>query len=449
MSTVTVIISQPGQRTRSVEIKTRVVSIGRRADNTICLEADHNVSKYHAVIENREGDFWVCDLGSSNGTTVNDEPVLSTRKLLDHDLIGIGGTSTLEFHLAPAPEPPRPPATSVGRPPVFQSPTLPAHPVSGALSIPPVPPVVAPSMPNAPAPVQKFMGLPRMVATGLGSGLVATLGMLAVLFGMGIIGGPATTAQLETPEQTGKVSPHPPPPDPTPSTTPSLEPTPQPTVGGSVNTDATANLARLLAGQIAQKSVYHFDPGFVAQINQYINEYRNAAGYYERASQYREAIDREFINVQGIQPPLIGYVMAMSQTRFVEKPDGSGIWGLPPSILKAYVVVSSSSDLNDPAVSTRMAAAYMKSLLDIFDQENFMYAVACYGMTLDEAGQVRTELEKQDPGGQGRYDFWKMKNAGVVQGVQVERVARFYAAGIVGENPAQFSLKEKPLSSLY
>jgi hypothetical protein len=36
-----------------------------------------------------------------------------------------------------------------------------------------------------------------------------------------------------------------------------------------------------------------------------------------------------------------------------------------------------------------------------------------------------------------------------VQGAQVERVARFFAAGIVCENPAQFGLKEKPFSSLY
>ena len=91
----------------------------------------------------------------------------------------------------------------------------------------------------------------------------------------------------------------------------------------------------------------------------------------------------------------------------------------------------------------------MRSLLDLFERENFMYAVACYGMTLDEAGQVRVALEGKDPSGQGRTDFWKMKNAGVVQGAQVERVARFFAAGIVCENPAQYGLKEKPFSSLY
>jgi hypothetical protein len=88
-------------------------------------------------------------------------------------------------------------------------------------------------------------------------------------------------------------------------------------------------------------------------------------------------------------------------------------------------------------------------LLDLFEKDNFMYAVACYGMPLDEAGQVKLALENADPGGRERYDFWKMKNAGVVRGEQVERVARFFAAGIVCENPRQFGLKDEPLSSLY
>ena len=206
---------------------------------------------------------------------------------------------------------------------------------------------------------------------------------------------------------------------------------------------------RTLAVHISQTLFYQFAHGLVALINNYIDEYRNAKGYYERASKYREVIDREFINVQGIQPPLIGYVIAMSRSKFVEKNEGVGVWQLPPSVLKDYAVVSSASDINNPESSTRIAAAYIRALLDLFEKENFMYAVACYGMTLDEAGKVRTELENKDPGGQGRYDFWKMKNAGVVKGDQVERVARFFAAGIVCENPRQFDLNEKQISSLY
>ena len=78
-----------------------------------------------------------------------------------------------------------------------------------------------------------------------------------------------------------------------------------------------------------------------------------------------------------------------------------------------------------------------------------MYVVACYGMSLDEAGEVQQRLEAKDPTGEGRYDFWRMKNAGVVKGEQVERVARFFAAGIVIENPQQYGLNEPSVSTLY
>ncbi len=68
-------IIQPGHASWELEIGDELVSIGRALDNTICLESDTNVSRYHAEIEKRGESFWVADLGSSNGTTVNDERV--------------------------------------------------------------------------------------------------------------------------------------------------------------------------------------------------------------------------------------------------------------------------------------------------------------------------------------------------------------------------------------
>lgn len=57
---------------------------------------DVNASRRHAAIE-REGSGWaVVDLGSTNGTLVNDQPVTRTR-LLDGDVITIGVTE-LTFH---------------------------------------------------------------------------------------------------------------------------------------------------------------------------------------------------------------------------------------------------------------------------------------------------------------------------------------------------------------
>ena len=80
-------------------IEDDVISIGRASDNKIALADDSNVSRYHAEIENREGEFWLVELGSSNGTTVNDKPLETEILLQDGDSILLGGTSEIEFFL--------------------------------------------------------------------------------------------------------------------------------------------------------------------------------------------------------------------------------------------------------------------------------------------------------------------------------------------------------------
>src|SRR4051812_4208386 len=76
-----------------------VVSLGRVSDNSISFPDDSNVSRYHAEIESRDEDFWLFDLGSSNGTTVNGEAVTKEVLLKDGDVILLGGTSELKFEI--------------------------------------------------------------------------------------------------------------------------------------------------------------------------------------------------------------------------------------------------------------------------------------------------------------------------------------------------------------
>ena len=51
------------------------MTIGRDARNTIALDS-RAVSKAHAIIELRNGEYTVQDLESANGTRVNGEPTL-------------------------------------------------------------------------------------------------------------------------------------------------------------------------------------------------------------------------------------------------------------------------------------------------------------------------------------------------------------------------------------
>jgi ATP-binding cassette subfamily B protein len=66
-----------------------VATIGRAPDSDIRLNSSI-VSRYHALLRNA-GDRWVLtDLDSTNGTTVNDHPITSTRSLHSGDIVAFG-----------------------------------------------------------------------------------------------------------------------------------------------------------------------------------------------------------------------------------------------------------------------------------------------------------------------------------------------------------------------
>ncbi|MCB0211169.1 MAG: FHA domain-containing protein [Anaerolineae bacterium] len=66
-----------------------VTYLGRDPDNTIIL-SDSLASGRHARISRENGVWWLEDLGSTNGTTLNDLPVSKPTSLAHHDRIGLG-----------------------------------------------------------------------------------------------------------------------------------------------------------------------------------------------------------------------------------------------------------------------------------------------------------------------------------------------------------------------
>lgn len=77
------------------------VTLGRDEVNDVSLRHDLRVSRSHAQIVNRDGQWVLTDLGSKNGTFVNTRRV-ERRPLRDGDQIQIG-TSTWHFHSAEDP----------------------------------------------------------------------------------------------------------------------------------------------------------------------------------------------------------------------------------------------------------------------------------------------------------------------------------------------------------
>ncbi|MGH2772402.1 MAG: FhaA domain-containing protein [Actinomycetota bacterium] len=76
------------------KLETERLIIGRSPDAEIVL-SDPNVSRAHAEVVRREGEWWVVDLGSTNGTLVN-ESMVKERRLAPGDTIRLG-SSLLEF----------------------------------------------------------------------------------------------------------------------------------------------------------------------------------------------------------------------------------------------------------------------------------------------------------------------------------------------------------------
>lgn len=74
---------------KAAELSEDVAIIGRRPDCTIVLPGN-TVSRHHAQIRHEGNRFYLSDLGSTNGTLLNGEPVIGEEPLSDRDEIAIG-----------------------------------------------------------------------------------------------------------------------------------------------------------------------------------------------------------------------------------------------------------------------------------------------------------------------------------------------------------------------
>lgn len=84
------ILSKDG-RERTVVLATTSVSLGRAPDCTIALE-DHAASKRHCSIERIKDAYVLRDLGSTNGTFLNDRQVIADEPLRHGDEFIVGDT---------------------------------------------------------------------------------------------------------------------------------------------------------------------------------------------------------------------------------------------------------------------------------------------------------------------------------------------------------------------
>lgn len=487
-------------------------SIGRASDNAICIK-EATVSQYHAVIEKHGEDFWLIDLDSHNGTIVNGNPISSEHKLQNADLISIGMTlitfrsddpishqnrsksfiesaveadlvsEAAELYEAEQADEPLPNASPSGA-------ILMTTIASGLVLLVAVALIVTKSISGSGS--AAYIVSPQTGSTIRGLEVVRVEienhddvdEVIYMLDGVefAVAQHPPFDAQLDPAQLQSrfrnlssgnhvltitvldKEGNRVPQPDTILLAFDRVTEPPRREGNGSGeividqpirlpqrgNADIAA-LARNLATAVSGKSSHNFDGEFTDQIKRRTNEYNFNA--VEDASRYRRQVGNAFSS-KGL-PAALGFVMAVSESRFKENTASQaiGFWRVPREIAleQGYIAPDeSAASLNDPKRSAEIAAAYLNDLVNAFGGlDGFMYAIACYGMPLGQVAQIRTRLEEFDPQATERRDFWKIVRAGIIRREASDRVARFFAAGIVSENPQAFGLSGQPLSSVY
>jgi hypothetical protein len=86
-----VVVTTGNERGQDFRLPGGTVRVGTQADCELCFADDSYISGHHAEIAFREGVYRLRDLGSRNGTFVNDEPIRE-HVLQDGDRVRLGLT---------------------------------------------------------------------------------------------------------------------------------------------------------------------------------------------------------------------------------------------------------------------------------------------------------------------------------------------------------------------
>jgi hypothetical protein len=495
---------------KEITVGAKPVTCGRASDNDAAFPGDSNVSRYHAEIEDRGGgDYWLIDLGSSNGTTLNGIKVDGETRLKNGDQILLGGTSALEFITGDD----KPKETEEAK-----SPEIPGE----------VPSISAPAAEQGTLVERETATASKpnsmlLIAGGVCGLAVICLVAAAVFYAMkgskcnahAVITKPEAGDTITEPvdievdsENTGcvakavftldgvefaasqdepytaKIDPKDHPdlsdgfehrleivlidgngekilqpqqialafetrevtkPSPTPEIVQANTQQPGGKKGTAVSLLDVQQMSNNLVKQLGGNAQYTVsNKQFLQEIQKKTAEYAHD-GYFQRAAVYRDAINVAYVQERNLPAPL-GFILAMSRSQFNPAKQGNdeGLWRMTNDFVTAngYNGLCGTETLSDTAQScaAKASALYMKAIAyDVFDGD-FIYSAAAFGKSPQDAATWKASLP------QNRSDIWNS-----IKGpAEREQITRFFAAGIVAENPQRFGLtKDQPLSVLY
>lgn len=474
-----------------------LITFGRRADNNVLLD-DTNVSQYHARIEQREDGYWIIDQGSSNGTTVNGNPVEPEMLLEDGDIILFGNTSQVQFNLEGVEKEEEADLSDEAAAPV-ETKTEEEKKGSSTLMM------VAGGVVGLAVITVVVVGLVFWSGGGKCEATVTIRGVenrdeinkstditadvqqktpcvgevVFLLDGkeFGRAKSAPYKATLEEDKFAGKVDGldhqlkvilldkkgetipqsseialafntlETPTPTPETTQTPTGQPTPKQTGPGGPKVIETQDMIRnLLKNDFPNAPGYKLNQDFLIAVNKKTADYVSE-GFYTRASKYKDIINVAFVAERNLAPSL-GYILAMSRSKFNNQKQGEneGLWQISPVVLAANGVdlnlICGTETLSDDAqaCSAKVSALYLNAIISNVFEGDIIYAIAAIGLPPQEADTFKRTLPAN------RDDFW----TAIKSPKQREQVVNFFAAGIVAENPDRFGLKKDlPISKLF
>jgi hypothetical protein len=218
-------------------------------------------------------------------------------------------------------------------------------------------------------------------------------------------------------------------------------PTPKPGPLGKVSLQQVQQMSQDLVKEFPGAPQYAFtNQQFLQEIQKRTGDYVQE-GYSQRAAVYRDKINMAFVE-QHVDAPL-GFMLAMSRSKFVpaKQADAEGLWQMQNAFVTDlnYNGTCVNKSLSDPDCDATATAVYLKAIAELFPSDP-AYAAAAFGKSPQDAAAWRSTL------GANRNDIWNT----VKTAPEREQVLRFFAAGIVAQNPQKFGLaKDRPLSDLY
>lgn len=491
---------------REITLSDNRISVGRASDNSVSFADDTNISRYHAEIEKRGDEFWLVDLKSSNGTAVNGETVSGETVLNDGDSISFGGTSTAQFEfvkeneetdnasaasLGSAAQPEKKEETEIAHDAQTASKTPLVLMVAGAVCGLAIICVFAAGLIYYTQSSSACEAKAVITSPEPGETIVETVEIEVetenaecVARAIFTLGGVEFASATEKPytatldpkqfpdladgfehnlqiiledEDGNKIE------QPgfvalafetreivAPSPSPEIVkadsvPTPKNSSGNQVSLIDVQKMSERLVKQFGGNFSYNVsNKQFLAEVQKKTAEYAQE-GYYERAAAYRDAINVAYVQENNLDAPL-GFVLAMSRSKFAPAKQGAeeGLWRMTNEFVaaNAYNGACGAETLSNASqnCAARSSALYLKAIVyGVFDGDP-IYSAAAFGKSPQDAGVWKASLPAN------RADFW---NA-IKTPQEREQIVRFFAAGIVAENPQKFGLKkDKPLSELY